>query len=70
MSRLSYELKAERDSARLTVVLSPWFEWLFKAEAAYCDHHFEPHHSHVGPDSGYESFVCRKCGTAHNIIFY
>ena len=46
-----------------------WLNWLMAAEAAHCDHEWETY-SDIGPDSGSEYFQCRKCGEAHDVIWY
>jgi transcription elongation factor Elf1 len=47
----------------------PYLDWLFGAEAAVCNHKWRVE-SHIGPNSGSETFECRICGASHEISWY
>ena len=47
-----------------------WIQWLRNAEMAVCNHRHMEVDANVGPESGIETFYCKRCGYTNTVIYY
>jgi hypothetical protein len=57
-------------AARMDAAHDTWLQWLSTAEMAVCEHEWEDAGSYAGPDTGYDSHQCRKCGLTFEHTYY